>query len=438
MAGGTGAAGGACGATSDCGSICNPGKNDCSTGLPVCIQAAAPPGTTCGAGKVCDGKGACVACAAGGMCGNVCKPGTYDCSSGAQTCSQKIAPTGTDCGAGQVCDGNGSCVTCMMGNMCGSACNPGMFACGTGAPVCTGQQMKAAGSSCGQNKVCDAGGTCVDCTPNATCGDVCKPGTYSCTTGTPVCNTTNALQGKDCSGGNICNGLGSCVAKTGNGGSCQSGIECQSGNCSTGGGKSLCCQTGFQSCGSCVNVQNDGSNCGTCGHGCPAEQTCQTGKCACTGYTLSCGTCGTWNFDSGTNNLEGWMSAAVSVTNVLISTSMKHDGASSLAVLINAPADDSTFAGGGVQIPLCAGADLAGLTVTAWVYLATTNPPPTQSRYVTFNSAVPDATPGNWAQNSWVKFTTSLAQGSTLTISYGAVGGFVGTMYIDSVTIIGP
>jgi len=141
---------------------------------------------------------------------------------------------------------------------------------------------------------------------------------------------------------------------------------------------------------------------------------------------------------AGGGNLEGWMSASDSVSNVLISTSMKHDGPSSLAVIINAPADETTFAGGGVQVALCAGADLAGLTVTAWVYLATTNPPPTQNRYVTFNSSVPDATPANWTQNSWVKFTTSLTQGSTLSISYGAVGGFVGTMYIDSVTITGP
>src|SRR5581483_3199983 len=65
-AGPGGAGGSACTQMGSCGTTCAPGKYDCSTGTPVCMQSAASAGTTCGTGQVCDGKGGCVTCAAGG------------------------------------------------------------------------------------------------------------------------------------------------------------------------------------------------------------------------------------------------------------------------------------------------------------------------------------------------------------------------------------
>jgi len=486
-AGAPGGGGGTCSMTGDCGTACNPGKYSCSTGAVTCAQTLADPGTTCGTGKVCDGKGACVACAAGGSCGTTCKPGTFDCSTGAQTCNQKNASPGTPCGSGQVCDGNGSCVTCTMGGMCGSECNPGTFDCSTGAGLCTGQKMKApgtacttagmvcdptgqciackeasdcgttckpgkvscgtgavvcsasnakGGTACGQNKVCDGGGNCIDCTPNAACGDTCKPGTISCTTGTPVCNTTNAAAGKDCGSGNVCDGSGTCGPKIGNGGTCQSSLQCQSGNCSTGGGKSLCCPTQQKSCGTCVDTQTDNGNCGTCGHTCPLEQKCSLGNCVCTGYTLSCGGCGSWNFDVA-NDFEGW-TAIDGTINLTSSSTMKHDGPFSMAASIKALADDSTIAGGGVSVPLCGNINLSGFTISAWIYLATTTTP-MPPRYLTFNDFPADGTPVNWGPNQWVRFQTqNLQNASELNIKFTALGGFVGTMYVDTVSITGP
>jgi hypothetical protein len=53
------------------------------------------------------------------------------------------------------------------------------------------------------------------------------------------------------------------------------------------------CGTGTTLCGTaCVNTATNNQNCGTCGTTCPAERTCQSGKCQCpTGYTDCGGQC---------------------------------------------------------------------------------------------------------------------------------------------------
>jgi endo-1,4-beta-D-glucanase Y len=50
------------------------------------------------------------------------------------------------------------------------------------------------------------------------------------------------------------------------------------------------CNSGQTECsGSCINVQTDNQNCGSCGTTCASGSSCQAGKCACTGGFVSCG-----------------------------------------------------------------------------------------------------------------------------------------------------
>ena len=57
-------------------------------------------------------------------------------------------------------------------------------------------------------------------------------------------------------------------------GSCQTGLECWSGQCQCPDGKELCN-------GACVNVATSELNCGECGHACDVGQSCSRGLCSC-------------------------------------------------------------------------------------------------------------------------------------------------------------
>jgi len=50
----------------------------------------------------------------------------------------------------------------------------------------------------------------------------------------------------------------------------------------------IVCPPGITGCGgSCVDLQTDEDNCGSCNHACPAGSTCQGGACVCgTGLTV--------------------------------------------------------------------------------------------------------------------------------------------------------
>src|SRR4029450_10719908 len=154
--------------------------------------------TACGGGQVCDGNGSCVACTMGAACGSACNPGTFDCSTGTPTCkNQQLKSAGSSCGTNQVCDSSGNCIACTMSAACGTTCKPGTTSCTTGAVVCN-QTNATAGTMCGTNQVCDGAGTCKACTAGASCGANRKPGTTSCTTGSLLCNQSNAAAGTSC------------------------------------------------------------------------------------------------------------------------------------------------------------------------------------------------------------------------------------------------
>jgi len=70
---------------------------------------------------------------------------------------------------------------------------------------------------------------------------------------------------------------------------CTTGQKCVAGKCA------LSCQTGLTNCsGMCVNLKTDSYNCGACANACKAGETCTSGKCvlSCqTGLTNCSGTC---------------------------------------------------------------------------------------------------------------------------------------------------
>ncbi len=326
--------------------------------------------------------------------------------------------------------------------------------------MCANQQKKPPGTSCGTNQFCDSTGSCNPCTPNGACGTTCKPGTYSCTTGAPVCTQSNATLGTTCGSNLICDGGGNCVAKTSDGGSCQSNAQCANGNCSkyAATGASICCATGSSNCGSCVNEKTDPANCGACSNNCGANRTCQNGGCACTGYTLpsSCGGCGSWAFETGT---EGWFLDPVDpittvqdssngATNVLRTTSQHHGGSAALAIPAFVDNRGSSFAW--ATVPLCQSSgnfNDNGFTVSAWVMLH--GDVPSAFGFINANPwSVNDSDEcelSNSTQlqvmDTWYHVSCSFSPGHVvdrLSIIFSPAQTWTGTLYLDDVTITGP
>jgi hypothetical protein len=265
------------------GEECKNGRTTCSSGAPVCVykddKATGIPCT----GGVCN-TGVCVPCSPGAACdtGNQCTNGRVSCGTGAPVCNyDSNKPAGTTC-TGGVCNTTGACTSCTAGANCQppNPCATGAIACGTGAPICTPTGVKPAGTSCGANKVCNAGGSCVDCTEGASCttGNQCQSGTVTCGTGTPVCVPSNRPAGSACTGG-VCNGAGVCNA-------CVQGAACNFGNSECSNGTTQC-QSGAPVC-AFVSHKPAGSGCaggaGVCnGSGacvpCAQGAVCNAGEC---------------------------------------------------------------------------------------------------------------------------------------------------------------
>jgi hypothetical protein len=120
---------------------------------------------------------------------------------------------GTSCGTDKVCDGMGTCGACTPNQSCTGNPNPcftGITSCTTGTMVCNNNTQKATGTSCGTDKVCDSTGACVPCTANMACtdnpGHLCKVGVTSCTTGAVTC-----IDGANKSADTVCGAPQSCA-----------------------------------------------------------------------------------------------------------------------------------------------------------------------------------------------------------------------------------
>src|SRR5204863_95369 len=121
---------------------------------------------------------------------------------------------GTVCGTNMVCNGSGLCGPCTAGVACttnpNAACKNGTTSCSTGTTTCVDGGNKAAGTSCGTDKVCNSAGTCVACAAGDLCTTnpgACKVGVTSCSTGARTCvDSANNQQP-----GTLCGAAQSCV-----------------------------------------------------------------------------------------------------------------------------------------------------------------------------------------------------------------------------------
>jgi len=126
---------------------------------------------------------------------------------------------------------------------------------------------------------CQAGGACQPTNP-------CQKGVYSCATGTQVCvpngnqpTTVTCGSAQTCTGSTkflqqMCDGNGACAPHVTQ--MCPSNETCAGDNCA--------CNSPNQICnGSCVNVQSDPYNCGSCGNNDCANHSmeCSAGQCVC-------------------------------------------------------------------------------------------------------------------------------------------------------------
>ena len=230
----------------------------CQNGAPK--NTPAPAGQACaeGAGKKCDGSGACLECLQPSDCASKVCTIAGECA--AATCGDGVKnedETDIDCG--------GSCgATCTTNQACLSAAD-------CVDKVCAGSPKKCAAPKCddgllnGDETDVDCGGSCatkcgpgdacemnVDCTGGICTGSTCAP---SCTDG--VLN--NSEKGVDC-GGPIC--MTTCADGT----ACDVPSDCDSAFCVDG----VCCDTVCNTtCVACAGALKTSGMDGTCG---PAKQ----------------------------------------------------------------------------------------------------------------------------------------------------------------------
>lgn len=198
-----GCATGVCHSDADCSAgqgLCdtNPGSGTAWTCRP-CSPFNGTSGTTCGAGRVCDGAGLCHFgnCVTNGTCsgGQVCT--NYSCVS----CTQD-----SQCSSGQLCIG----AACKAGNCHGTGSDPNIDCAATNG-ICTASNVCVgncrANTDCAVTGYCDVNTThlCTTCTGPGQCGvgKVCTPGGGGNTCVTAQCSSIepNCQLGYSCVSG---------------------------------------------------------------------------------------------------------------------------------------------------------------------------------------------------------------------------------------------
>jgi hypothetical protein len=317
----------------------------CNTGTGVCSNPTANNGTACNDSNACTQTDTCqsgvctgsnpVVCSAAGQCYNVgvCNTSTGVCSNPAKS-SGTACNDGNACTQTDTCNGSGTCVgsnpvVCSSAGQC-----YGVGTCNTSTGVCSNPPLGSGtacndGNACTQTDTCNGAGTCVGSNPVvcSSAGQCYNVGT--CNTSNGVCSNPAKASGTACNDGNACtqtdtcNGAGTCVGgnpvvctasdachvagtcNTSNGacsnptgnngatcGSASNGVlECNNGACNV-----LACNGGYTNCsGTCVNEGADTNNCGSCGHVCPAAESCLSGTCGCPGGENYCASGGPWD-----------------------------------------------------------------------------------------------------------------------------------------------
>ncbi len=204
---------------------CDPATGQCSN--PVKAD-----GSACDDGDACTQTDTCQAGACSGSNPVTCTASdachvTGTCDSATGTCSNPAAPAGTPCADGnlcngaETCDGSGTCVagtplTVDDGNPCtADACDP--VAGVSHTPVAAGTSCSD-GNACNGAETCDGSGTCVaGVAPIVDDGNPCTTDSCDPATGvhhTPVAAGTSCSDGNACNGDETCDGSGTCVAGT--------------------------------------------------------------------------------------------------------------------------------------------------------------------------------------------------------------------------------
>jgi hypothetical protein len=304
-------------------------------------------------GQTCSLPTECVSgnCVDGYCCNGACGTACFACNVGGSlgTCTfvangQPDNNPANACTGGNVCDGAGNCKSplgaacvgggtctsgsCADGVCCNNSCAATCYACnvagmmGTCSPSANGQGDANGSPACGGGNLCDGMGNCKQplgtgcssgsqctsgsCADSVCCNSGCGAACFACNlAGNMGTCTAIALNGTDnnpaaaCTGGNVCDGNGTC--KVANGQACAGGgAGCASNVCSDG----VCCDTACTGpCVSCVinngtctpiaKGSNDPPVCngsmacdgaGACklgtGQGCTMNSECASGTCA--------------------------------------------------------------------------------------------------------------------------------------------------------------
>jgi hypothetical protein len=233
-----------------CTDLCNSCRNALTASLPdgtcgLIASSKDDPQARCGAATAmamcgntghCDGKGACEKYGSTTIClAAACAGGSY-------------TPAST-------CDSKGNCVPGTPQSCMGFTCSPT-----SGCAITCNSDADCTGGYCSASKTCVAkqidGSTC---------------------TGNNQCANNHCVGGICCE--SACMGLCQSCANADTGQSSGLHIQCAIGAACVGGTSCQTCATGTTACpNACVNLTNNGSNCGACGHSCQGG-TCSNGTC---------------------------------------------------------------------------------------------------------------------------------------------------------------
>ena len=319
----------ACSAGS-CSGLCNSGFADCNSNKQTdgCEVSINTDPTNCGAcGNFCSTNHITPACTAG-SCSGSCSSGFADCDGNklSNGCEVSINTDLNNCGGcGLICSANNtashSCTavactgTCSSGfancnnnfqiDGCEVSINADVNNCGSCGAVCSSNNISPACSAgsctgmcnsgfadCNSNRRADGCEVNINSDPNncGSCGGVCSSNNMATRTcSSSLCNGTCSSGFADCNGNKQADGCEvNIFTNVANCGGC--GSTCSSNNITTpvctAGACTGNCNTGFADCNSnkrtdgCeINTTSNSSNCGSCGHICPAGQTCSGSVC---------------------------------------------------------------------------------------------------------------------------------------------------------------
>jgi hypothetical protein len=470
----------ACAGSGKCKGQCD-GTNAAACLMPGTSTVCKDPSCAIGvatAASTCNGSGTCITPAAKQCASNLCA------TDGSGTCAGSCTPT--SCPTGFYCDSTGNCAqkkASGSGNICstGAECSSGHcsfegICCNSD---CTGQCQTCNNSSGTCSRVTSGqpvGGRAACTKAGTTCGGACDgssdtachyPGTdltcgsASCSsdnasTVTPACNGSGSCSSSatnSCGSSAYCSS-GSCTPK--GSGSCTNNVQCTSGNCSNGlccasgltNSNGVCCASGLTGCnGQCVNTNTSSTYCGSCTNSCSGSKTCSNGQCACPlgGAQASCGTCLSWDFESGTSlsDTNGWVRDPSTWTSSLFSMSRVvsptyNNSGHSLAITVN------NSGGFGIKVPVCSTTDLSNLNFSAQVRIHDLGGASTVDvMNLMFSAPENSFTPAGWlvtrtvGTDSWIPITggADWPNGTSSVGLYFSLNtdSWSGTVYLDNV-----